>query len=135
MPLLGEQAITSSEKSHYLFLKAVFACNIDSKISHKGIDSGRFSNRNCGMEEGAASSLADTDEVDNLTNGGLLLALKASKLYFGPVVSKHQKSSLSNLYSFHDARITPKSLHMLRKFSATELYFLFLKFNDDTKCS
>lgn len=94
MLLLGEQVITSSEKSHYLFLKAVFACNMDSKISHKGINLGRFSNRNCGVEEGAASSLAVPDEVDNLTNGGLLLALKASKLYFRPVVSKHQKSSV-----------------------------------------
>lgn len=94
MLLLGERAITSSERSHYLFLKAVFACNIDSKISHKDINSGRFSNRNCGMEEGAASSLADTDKVDNLTNGALLLALKASKLYFRPVVSKHQNSSV-----------------------------------------
>lgn len=93
MLLLGEQAITSSEKSHYLFLKAVFACSIDSKISHKGINSGRFSNRKCGTEEGAASSLPDPDEV-NLTNGGLLLVLKASKLYFRSVVSKYQKSSV-----------------------------------------
>lgn len=93
MLLLGEQAITSSEKSHYLFLKAAFACNIDSKISHKGVNSGRFSNRKCGTEEGAASSLPDPDEV-NLTNGGLLLVLKVSKLYFRPVVSKYQKSSV-----------------------------------------
>lgn len=99
MLLLGEQAITSSEKSHYLFLKAAFACNIDSKISHKGINSGRFTNRNCGMEEGAASSLPEPDEV-NLTNGGLLLDLKASKLYFRPVVSKYKESSVVRFLFF-----------------------------------
>lgn len=64
--------------SHYFLrveplpvLKAVFACDIDSKISYKDINSGGFSNRNCGMEEGGASSMADIDEVGNLINGGL----------------------------------------------------------------
>lgn len=88
------------------------------------------------MEEGAASSLADTDEVDNLTNGGLLLALKASKLYFRPVVFQTSKIFSCLIYIlFVMLEITPKSLHMLGKFSATELHYFFLKFNDDTKCS
>lgn len=75
-------------------LKAEFACDIDSKISYKALKSGTFSNRNCGMKEVTVSTLAHIDEVDNLINGGLPLALKASKLYFRPVVPKHQKPSV-----------------------------------------
>lgn len=91
MLLLGEQAITFWVESLPV-LKAEFACDIDSKISYKDIKSGRFSNRNCGMKEVTVSSLAHIDEVDILINGGLPLALKASKSYFKPVVPKHQKS-------------------------------------------
>lgn len=76
-------------------LKAEFACDIDSKIFYKGIKSGRFPNRNYGIEEVIVSSLAHIDEVDNLINGGLPLALKAAKVYFRPVVPKHQKSPVT----------------------------------------
>lgn len=66
--------------------------------------------------------MADIDEVDNLINGGLQLALKALKLYFRLGVPKYQKiSKYLVVFSFHDASNYTQNSPYSKKVSTTEL--------------